>query len=193
MTISRSDPASERPRQSRWRWLGYALAVIGVLAGARFLMLRSFDSAPLPPALETVAKLPITLADGRHALLGDTLKPGVPTIITLWASWCGPCRSEASKVAELRRRFGAEKLNLAYLNVRDDAASRQMLANYMTEYGMAPDGYAVLADEHIATLTHAKDVLIPRTLIFDRSGQPMATITGYKPFALARIEGLIAP
>ena len=190
MTIFRSSTVSGR--QPWWRWLGFAVVIVAALAGTRFLTSRAFDNGPLPPALASVARLPVTLPDGRSGQLGDAIKPGIPTVVTLWASWCGPCRNEAPKIAELRRRFGSDRLNLLYLNVRDTAASRMDLARYMTEYGMAPDGYAVLADDRIATLTRASDILIPRTLVFDRSGQPIAKITGYKPLALDRIEGLIA-
>ncbi len=190
MTIFRSSPLDGRRRGRRW--LGYAVIIFIALAGAaRFLMLRAFDSGPLQPALTTISRLPVTLPDGHPALLGDTIKPGVPTVITLWASWCGPCRREAPKIAELRRRFSSDTLNLIYLNVRDAAASREDLASYMAKYGMAPDGYAVLADERIAALTNASDIYIPRTLIFDRSGKAVAKITGYKPFALDRIKGLV--
>jgi thiol-disulfide isomerase/thioredoxin len=192
MTIFRSEPAHVPSRRFRGRWLGYAVILIMALAGARVMMMRSFDNSPLPPALSEAARLPITLPDGRDALLGDVIKPGIPTVITLWASWCGPCRSEAPKIAELRRRFGRDKLNLVYLNVRDSTATSQDLAGYMTAYGMAPDAYAVLSDDRILALTNATDVLIPRTLVFDRTGRPTATITGYKPLALGRIEGLVA-
>jgi thiol-disulfide isomerase/thioredoxin len=173
--------------------LGGATLLIAILAGARLLMLRSFDNAPLPPRLEVIARSPVTLPDGRRAVIGDGLKPGVPTIVALWASWCGPCQQEAPHLAELRRRYGKEGLNLVYLNVRDPGASRSDLTSYMREHGLPPAGYAVLADDRIAALTNVPDRLIPRMLVYDRTGEPLGTVTGYNPFAMSRIAGLIAP
>ncbi len=179
------------PRRRWWRALGCVVIALLVVLVGRILVVRSFDDGPPPPALAVIGKLPITLPDGRKALLRDLVHTGAPTVITLWASWCGPCRSEAPKIADLRRRFGRSDLNLIYLNVRDPGASREDLARYMVEYGMAPDAYAVLPDSQIRSLTKAADMLIPRTLVFDRSGAPLATITGYNPLALARVAGLV--
>ena len=138
-----------------------------------------------------VAHIPVTLPDGRRATIGDSIRPGLPTVITLWASWCGPCRTEAPKIAALRRRFGSDKLNLLYLNIRDDSAAPQDRAAFITDAGMAPNAYAVLDAAHVGLLTRDARNLIPRTYMFDRSGTPVALIIGYKPLALDRIAGLI--
>ena len=145
----------------------------------------------MPPALATVAQIPVTMANGRPALLGGSIRHGMPTEIILWASWCGPCRREASKVAELRRRFDSDKLNLLYLNVRDDNAAPQDRAAFRADAGMAPDAYAVLDTAHVGLLTRDAVSLIPRTYVFDRAGIPAALIVGYKPLAFDRIAGLI--
>ena len=57
---------------------------------------------------------------------------------------------------------------------------------------MDSQGYAVLSDNQIRSLTRAADNLIPRTLLFDRRGEPIAAIKGYKPLALARIDGFVS-
>jgi thiol-disulfide isomerase/thioredoxin len=194
MITFRSDP-KEAPLASRrtgWRsiFIGLAVALVVVVA-AGFLNARSFDGGSTPPALATSARIPVTLPDGRRALLRDLIRPGVPTVINLWASWCGPCRSEAPYLAELRRRYGREQLNLVHLNVRDSDSSRQDRADFLIAAGLPPE-YAVLADTQIAELTNATDNLVPRTIVFDKAGVPIATITGFKPMALARISGLVS-
>ena len=193
MTTFRSDrPAVEpRPKQRIWLWLGIvALVPLSVLM-LRVGVARSFDFGT-PPPLARSGQLPIILPDGSQAKLRDLVKPGRPTLITFWASWCGPCIMEAPKIAELRRQFGPDRLNILSLNVRDEDASREMKAQFLVDAGLAPEAYAVLADENIRVLANSEDVLIPRTLVFDRSGAPLARITGYKPLALDRVAGLIA-
>jgi cytochrome c biogenesis protein CcmG/thiol:disulfide interchange protein DsbE len=151
----------------------------------------SFDE-PLPRNLSQFGQLRVTYPDGKTGLLKDTLQPGVPTVISLWASWCGPCFREAPKIARLRRKFGRGRANIVYLNVRDPYATRGDLADHMAQYAMDREGYLIAADEgRLGKLTNDRGNLIPRTIVFDRAGEPLATIVGYKPVALARVEGLI--
>ncbi|UVO51940.1 TlpA family protein disulfide reductase [Sphingomonas sp. SUN019] len=194
MTISLSDPVASRSSKRRKVWLriagGLALVLLALVA-AGVLRARSFDSGPPPPSLAVSGQLPITLPDGRRAHLRDMIRPGIPTVINLWASWCGPCRSEAPRLAELRR-YGRNQLNLVHLNVRDAASSAQDRADFLTAVGLPSSSYAVLDDGRIGELTSAANSLIPRTIVFDGSGTPIATITGYKPLALARIKELVS-
>ena len=194
MTIFRCEAdivrSSGRRRAAVWTIIG-VFALITVLVGWRVLVVRSFDKGPLPPSLPTLAKLPVTLADGRRSSLGELVRPGVPTVISVWASWCGPCRREAPVLNDLRRRYGPEKLNFLYLNGREPLASRQDLSAFVRNLGMAADGYAILDDASLAKLTNDTRNLIPRTYVFDRAGAPVAMIVGYKPLALARVEGLL--
>ena len=167
------------------------MILLAVLLALRLFLMWSFDK-PLPPDLAAVGELPVILPDGRTAFLRDSMRPGVPTVISLWASWCGPCFSEAPKIAALRREFPPEDLNIVYLNVRDPYATPQALANYMDRFSM-PLEYVVLGDaERLSDLTNDSENLIPRTLVFDREGQLVATIVGYKPLALSRVAGLVA-
>ena len=171
-------------------WLS-AVVVFVVLLGAGFWNARSFTSGPMPASLRKAATIPVVLPNGRHARLGDRIRPGVPTVISLWASWCGPCRREAPQIAALRRRFGPDKLNLIYLNVREDGMPAPVLKDYLNSVGLPPDGYIVMATPNLHRLTNDQQNLIPRTYVFDPAGNPAAMIVAYKPLALDRIAGLI--
>lgn len=191
MTTSRSEV-----RGGRGWTAGRTLAAVFLLAiaifAARLLTTRSFDDGPSPAPLANAASLPVTLADGRRARLGDAIRPGVPTVISLWASWCGPCRVEAPEIAALRRRFGPAELNLVYLNVRDPGADPAALVRYMRSVGLPADVYATMEDGHLVQLTNDLANAIPRTYVYDRAGASIAMIIGYKPLAFARIAGLVA-
>ena len=107
--------------------------VIAALFAIRIALMWTFDE-PLPPPLSKIATLPVMLPSGKKGLLKDAIKPGLPTVISLWAGWCGPCYLEAPKIAELRRRVPEDRLNIVYLNVRDPYATREELADYMARY-----------------------------------------------------------
>ena len=186
---------SEAPPKRRWRragWIaGTILFVLIALFGLRILALRSFDRGPPPPNLSEVQNLPVTLPDGKRVALRQLFRPGVPTLVSLWATWCPPCRMEAPKIAALRAKMGPDKLDLIYLNVRDQFSSRQDRNAFLKSYGMPADSYAVLDDGLIGKLTNSDSNFIPRTMLFDRTGQPAGKITGYNPIALDRMESLI--
>jgi len=182
--------ARPRRRRSIARWvLGIGMIVV-VALGALFLRARSFDPG-VPPPLSHLGGMMVTRPDGQRVALRQMLKPGVPTVINLWASWCGPCRLEAPTIVDLRERTGTGRANLLYLNVRDAGSSRDDLNAFLSSVDLPRDGYAVLPDDRIGALTGDGDVHIPRTLVFDRAGNGLASITGYKPAALARVVGLV--
>lgn len=191
MTTFRSEALPKR----RWRraaWItGTILAVLIALFGLRIFALRSFDRGPLPPNLSEIQNLPVTMPDGKQVALRQLIRPGVPTLVSMWATWCPPCRMEAPKIAALRAKMGPDKLNLVYLNVRDNFSSREDRNAFLNSYGMRSDSYAILDDGLMAKLTNSESNFIPRTMLFDRTGQPVGKITGYNPIALSRMEGLI--
>lgn len=41
-------------------------------------------------------------------LLGQLAGQGVPVVVNIWASWCGPCRVESPNLVEAARRHGRE-------------------------------------------------------------------------------------
>lgn len=46
--------------------------------------------------------------------------PGVPTVVNLWASWCGPCREELPLLQQLAERSG-DRLHVVGVISRDGA------------------------------------------------------------------------
>lgn len=194
MTIFHSD--TKRPSSHRG-WRALVWAIVGLFAlgcvfiGWRIVVVRSFDSGPLPSSLPALSKVSVTLPDGQRSSLGQLVRPGIPTIISVWASWCGPCKREAPILTDIRRRYGPKNLNFLYLNGRDSFTTRNDLSAFVKEIGMPADGYAVLDDAALAALTNDARNFIPRTYVFDRAGAPVAMIVGYKPLALARVEALL--
>lgn len=186
-----SDPAiaSVRPRGWMRRLTLFALIVLLAIA-VLIVRARAFDDRK-PPTMASIADTIVVLPDGRPTPLGTLLHPGLPTVVALWASWCGPCRREAPKIAELQQRAATRRVNLLYLNVRDPGPTRAELNDALRSMGLREDGYAILPDAAVERITNGGGGAIPHTLLFDRNGAGQASVTGYNPLALDRLIALL--
>ena len=137
----------------------------------------SYYEAPDPPDYESVlADSPPKLA-AIHDQAGEILDGGVdafdarlaslegyPTVVNVWASWCGPCREEFPLFMEESAEWGREVAFLGVDSQDSPAAARTFLEEFQVPYPSYSD-----PDEKIAKSIGAGAGL-PMTLFFDRTG-----------------------
>lgn len=107
------------------------------------------------------------LSDGEdHALgvLGER-----PKVITLWATWCGPCRDEAPAFKEFHERFGDE-VDLVGVDTQDDpGAGRSFAADAKWRFPSVSDPKG--------TVMRAQGITaLPATFFIDTDGRTVATV-----------------
>jgi cytochrome c biogenesis protein CcmG, thiol:disulfide interchange protein DsbE len=130
-----------------------------------------------PDYVKALAGSPAALA-ALHAQ-GDRLLPGgraaferriatlrgYPTVVNVWASWCGPCRFEFPVLQKVAARFGRR---VAFLGVNSedsgDAAST-FLGEDPVPYPSYIDGDRKIAESLGATAG------LPDTAFYDRAGK----------------------
>jgi thiol-disulfide isomerase/thioredoxin len=136
--------------------VGTALWFAGALA-----QLADPDGRPLAP-------LAVATPDGR----AQTLPPsdGRPTVVNLWASWCGPCRREMPVLEDARRRH--PQLRVLLVN---QGESPEVVRAYLRRAGLSADG--VWLDER-GLLGAQWGRALPTTLFVDARGQVRATHVG---------------
>lgn len=103
--------------------------IVPVLAfgGLAYLLFHSLSAPPpdeLPSALIGKPAPPLSLPplDAKSSSFshGD-LEAGHVTVLNVWASWCVPCREEASTLAQLAKRSGIELDGLVYKDKAEKA------------------------------------------------------------------------
>jgi cytochrome c biogenesis protein CcmG/thiol:disulfide interchange protein DsbE len=121
----------------RWPKLAFAapLAVFALLGVLFAVALRGGDPSRLPSALvgkpaPEFALPPIAGQDPAGKVVPGfsraDLATGEPSVVTVWASWCGPCVQEQPTLMAFKARY---KVRLFGINYKDEpAAARRFLA-----------------------------------------------------------------
>jgi cytochrome c biogenesis protein CcmG/thiol:disulfide interchange protein DsbE len=149
------------------------------LAGLRAAASLPACPAGLGPALPDVV-LPC-LAGGPDVALASA-PPGRPTLVNVWASWCGPCVDEVPALADLARRGGDR---LGVLGVLTSDSMRSALA-FADAYDM---GYPSVVDDD-GTILREHAAGPPVTLFLDAAGRLVHTERGAAD--VTELEALVA-
>ena len=111
---------------------------------------------------------------------------GNVVVVNLWASWCGPCRSEALTLEKSYKEFAEKEVKFLGLNTRDGLAAAQAFSRRF------PTGYPSVQDQDGAlTLAFGNlgPAATPSTLILDRQGRVAARILG--PVTQAQLRDVL--
>ncbi len=127
------------------------------------------QSATLPSVV--VKKL-----DGTAVNIQEYAKMGKITIISFWATWCGPCIKELDNISELYPEW-QEKYNLQLVAVSiDDSRNIPKIPTVVNGKGW---DYTILTDEN-KDLARALNVNNPpQTILLDEKGNIVYVHNGY--------------
>ncbi len=94
---------------------------------------------------------------------------GTPTVINLWATWCGPCRDELPLLARAHSEFGSD-LMIIGIDLNDPAPGDAIELARST--GVT---YPLIADRDSAIKGPLAVVGLPQTIFVDAQGRMVAT------------------
>ena len=148
-----------RPLEALYVWQGGFLAWVGIVAGVAWAPARAPRrgvprSVVAPPALAAggaalIALVLLPVAPERptldamnvevRSLQRSELEPvaaweGTPTVVNLWATWCGPCRRELPLLVEVAG--GRQDVRLALVSQGESEAT---VRGYLLDEGLPID------------------------------------------------------
>ncbi len=94
---------------------------------------------------------------------------GTPTVINLWASWCGPCREELPLFAKAHKEYGSA---LRIIGVDFDDPAPDDAIELAKASGVT---YPLIADRGSALKLPLAVVGLPHTVFVDAQGRMVAT------------------
>ena len=147
-------------RRPGWR----AALAAGVLAGAAAwgsaTQVLGVNDEPSMPALSLAR-----LGGGAHVSLPAELAGGQPTVLNLWASWCGPCRAEMPVLAAAQQRE-AGRVRFLFVNQGESTSAAQA---YLTDQDLALQDVLLDPAARLGPAMGSRG--LPTTLFFDARGR----------------------
>jgi cytochrome c biogenesis protein CcmG/thiol:disulfide interchange protein DsbE len=154
--------------RSRAQWL--TLGVIVTVAVGGLLYATNVIGGGIPPVEAGSAAPPFRAAT---TVAGESVRQkslvdyrGQVVLLNLWATWCGPCRSEMPSLERLQQELGPKGLKIVAVSV-DNPGMEAAIRDFRKEFGLtfeilyAPDGK--IRDDYQATG-------FPETFIIGRDG-----------------------
>lgn len=162
-----------------------AFGAAGVI-GQRFLASPAARGAPADVRLADVwaARLP-DLADHEQAL---AQWQGKVLVVNFWAPWCPPCRAEIPAFIRLQERYDKQGLQFVGIALDEKDKVQAFADQFGINYPLLLGGPgAVMLSQNAGNRLGG----LPYTVLFDRKGNAVATLSG--EVREARLEALLKP
>ena len=168
--------------------------VLGLLAA---FGVSSCNSNDPPPRVEVkpvaapkragntgLTMLPRLVLDAENkATSGDPIKlanySGKVLLVNLWATWCGPCRTETPELVKLHKEFQSRGVEMIGLSTEDPDASAKTVIDFVREYEV--DYQIGWAKREVAQTLMQGRTSIPQSFVIARDGRILKRFIGFDP------------
>ena len=114
--------------------------------------------------------------DGQKVQLKEHLSKGKISVISMWATWCSPCKKELDALAELYEDW-QEDYDVEIIAITID--TRRALAKVPGMIAAKNWEYTVFSDPNNSLRNSLQFQSIPQTFLVDQKGQIVYAHNGY--------------
>ncbi len=119
---------------------------------------------------------------------------GRPVVVSMWATWCVPCREEFPDLVKLHREMGARGVQVVAVSLDLSSALESEVVPFLKAQGAAFPVYIKSPgddDAFINAVSPAWSGALPSTFVYDASGKLVEEITG--PTTFDALRGIVTP
>ncbi len=148
---------------------------------AAFLILLllpvALSLSPSPSRAQSAIDFTLNDLNGNPVRLSDLAGDRV-VLINFWATWCVPCAKEHPHLQRFQEEYGDEGLTILAISV-DGPTTIAGVSQYISRYGYT---FTTLLDSDSSVLRlYNPQVILPFSVLIDRSGAVAAVHQGYSP------------
>jgi thiol-disulfide isomerase/thioredoxin len=122
---------------------------------------------------KNVRKLSLHDMGGNKTHLSDY--QGRIVVLNFWATWCGPCREELPRLAEMAQEYGPKNVAFILASI-DEQKKLSAVRDYIAQQKISLPVWVGASTDLLEDLS-GTDV-VPATLIVDEKGQIVRAING---------------
>ena len=150
------------------------VAILATMASLAFALVLFAQLRPHGDLIEPNQPAPAFQAlrlDGAVAGLGDYR--GKVILLNVWATWCGPCRTEMPSMERLQRAFAGSDFRVVAVSV--DQARSAVVRQFATDLGLSFD---ILHDPTGEIQRVYRTTGVPESWVIDRQGVIVKKVVG---------------
>ncbi len=126
--------------------------------------------------------------NGKKASLSTVINESEVTIISFWATWCGPCKKELDALSNVYPEWKKEyPVNFLAISVDDSRTQNKVKA--MVASKKWP--YKILLDGNQEMMRQLNFYAIPQTYVVNKKGEILHAYTGYIPGVEKKLKEVI--
>jgi thiol-disulfide isomerase/thioredoxin len=137
------------------------------------LFLLAITGFALTAAAKSVPDLKFQDLAGHAQKLSDLR--GSITVISFWATWCGPCKEELPHISALKQKYADKGVRFLAISA-DEPKTRSQIEPFFQKQDITLD---VWTGADIGTLGRlGLGNILPATIVLDKDGSPIGRISG---------------